>query len=153
MSDAVILIGAVIGVVLFIVYHKIFRVIYFGKLGPHIFGEILICWFLGCVIASGLVKLGASLLEIVLTVAIYAFMILMSIYCVCLIVYKRKKKKAEDQNVDNEATQAENSDVPEKSGFMERSIKWRKENKGISFLIFFFYICLMIMLISIPLGL
>ena len=139
MSDAVMLVGAVIGIFLFIAYHKVFHVMYFGKLGPAIFGELLGSWLLGCLIAGGLVKLGASLLEIVLTVAIYAFMILMSIYCVCLIVYKRKRKKAEDRNADNEAVQAGSSDVPEKSGFMERSIKWRKENRGVSFLLFFFY--------------
>lgn len=152
MSDAVILIGAVIGVVLFIVYHKIFRVIYFGKLGPHIFGEILTCWFLGCVIASGLVKLGGSLLEIILGFAVYAFMILMSLYCICLLIYKRKKKFADNQDANNES---QTDEINTSKGFelMERTIKWRKENKGISFLIFFFYICLMIMLISIPLGL
>ncbi|QQK09015.1 hypothetical protein [Miniphocaeibacter halophilus] len=45
------MLGFILGIILFILYHKIFRVYYFGNLGSSIFREFLIAQFFGYIIS------------------------------------------------------------------------------------------------------
>ena len=63
-------------VVLWVLYHKIFRVVYFGNLGNHILGEFLTCLFVSIFLISIIGALmGLSLLAHVLFVG-WAFWLL-----------------------------------------------------------------------------
>lgn len=153
-----VIIGIIIGFILWRIYHKCFRVIYFGRPIFQMLVELGTAFVIGYYLAHIIILFVMKAAESLVGIILYAFMIGVTIYVICVICYLIKAKHCmsntptesesnENEKVDSikdEKITEDDEAVENKTGLIERSVMWVKKNKLLAGLIMFFYVMFVI---------
>lgn len=138
-------IGLVVGFILWRIYHKFFRVFYFGNPVYQVLIELGTAFVIGYYLTLSVIAIGKKIAESMVGLIVYGFMILVTIYIIILICYLIKQKKniknkdnAEELNEDSAHDAESENNI--QTNLLEKSAEWVRHNKLATGLVLFFYI-------------